>query len=88
MKKVIALMLGGLLFGAGTAFAQYDREYSFEEVDTDGDGKISIEEAKAHPGFVDESIYHTFNKARGQSGHSDNWDMPIEEQEWEGLTTH
>ncbi len=72
--------------GSGVALAQYNRDYSFEDVDTNGDGKISVEEAKANPDFVNEAIYHTFKLAHG----NDNveWSNPMEQEEWEGLTSH
>jgi len=75
---------------SGLVLAQFDynRQYSFAEVDTDGDGKITVEEAKAHDGFVNEAIYHTFTKARKQGADVDQWDTPLEKEEWEGLTSH
>ena len=87
-KKIMGLAVLAL-FGTSVAFAQddggFNREYDFSDVDTNGDGKISVDEAKANPDMVNEAMYHTYTKARG-GVHSDNWDMPLTQQEWDGLT--
>lgn len=92
MKSMLAALTGLALLACAVAWAQlpggFDREYSFSDVDTDGDGKISVDEAKAHEGFLDEAIHHTFVKAHGDSVTSDTWDQPVSEEEWDGLTGH
>jgi hypothetical protein len=85
MKKTLITVFGLMLLGTGVALAQYERNYSFSDVDTNGDGQISVDEAKANPDFIDEAIYHMFSKAHGDSV---NWANPMEQEEWEGLTTH
>lgn len=49
MKKLIAVLFG-LSMGAGVAFAQA----AFSDLDTDGDGALTLEEAMVHPGITED----------------------------------
>jgi adenine deaminase len=93
MRMMLVTLTGLALLASTVAWAQetvvvYEREYSFSDVDTNGDGTISVDEAKAHPGFIDEAIHHMFVKAHGDSVTSDTWDQPLSKEDWDGLTSH
>jgi hypothetical protein len=87
---MLLTLAGVALLASTVAWAQlpgsFNREYNFSDVDTNGDGTISTDEAKAHEGFLDEAIHHMFLKAHGDSVTSDTWDEPLSEEEWNGLT--
>ncbi|MBE2294378.1 MAG: hypothetical protein IAF00_05480 [Phycisphaerales bacterium] len=90
-----------LLLGAGVALAQWNKGDGnlppFEEVDTNQDGMVSMEEAKAHPGMVtavtkgntennvEESIKSFFSVAH-QQNKDKPYDSPITKEEWQSLT--
>ena len=90
-----------LLLGTDVALAQWNKGDGnlppFEEVDTNQDGTVSMEEAKAHPAVVaavtkgskesnvEESIKSFFSAAH-QQDKSKPYDSPITKEEWRSLT--
>ncbi len=99
MKKSLIAASGlALLMGSGIALAQWNNESfpSFEEVDANKDGMISMDEAKAHPGTVAavtkgkpdavEADMKSFFSAAHQKDKNKPYDSPMTKDEWEGMT--
>ena len=87
-KPFIALSSLTLLMGLSVALAQGWKQESFppfEAVDTNKDGKISMDEAKAHPGTVEAALKSFFSKAHEQDKNKP-YGSPITKKEWEGMT--
>ena len=89
-----------LLLGTGVALATGWNQESFppfSEVDTNKDGKVTMEEAKAHPGVtaaatkaksgstVEESLKSFFSEAH-QKDKNKPYDSPMTQEEWPGMT--
>jgi hypothetical protein len=100
-KSWIAVSSLALLVGTGVALAQWDKGDgfpSFEEVDANQDGMISMDEAKAHPGTVAavtkgkpdavEADMKRFFSAAHQKDKNKPYDSPMTKEEWEGVTGH
>ena len=100
MKKSL-IATGGLalLLGAGVALAQWNKESfpPFSEVDTNKDGKISMQEAQAHPGVTaaatkakpgstPESALKSFFSEAHQKDKNKPYDSPMTQEEWQGMT--
>ena len=101
MKKSLIAASGlVLLMGSGVALAQWNNESfpSFEEVDANKDGMISMDEAKAHPGTVAavtkgkpdavEADMKSFFSAAHQKDKNKPYDSPMTKEEWEGVTNN
>ncbi len=104
MKKSLITISGlVLLMGTGVALAADEPEGwnqesfpPFEEVDTNQDGMISMQEANAHPGMVTavtkghmdtaEASMKSFFGAAHQHDKNKPYDSPMTKKEWEGLT--
>lgn len=89
-----------LLMGAGVALATGWNQESFppfSEVDTNKDGKVTMEEAKAHPGVtaaatkakpgstVEEALKSFFSEAN-QKYKDKPYDSPMTQKDWQGMT--
>lgn len=100
MKKSLIATSGlVLLMSAGVALAQWNRASfpPFAEVDANKDGKVTMEEAKAHPGVtaaamqakpgstVEEALKSFFSEAH-QKDKGKPYDSPMTEEEWRGMT--
>ena len=101
MKKSFIAASGlALLMGSGIALAQWNNESfpTFEEVDANKDGMISMDEAKAHPGTVAavtkgnlanvEDSMKSFFSAAHQHDKNKPYDSPMNKDEWQGMTSH
>lgn len=101
MKKSLIAASGlVLLMGSGVALAQWNNESfpSFEEVDANKDGMISMDEAKAHPATVAavtkgkpdnvEADMKSFFSAAHQKDKNKPYDSPMSKEEWDGVTSH
>ena len=100
MKKSLITLSGlVLLMGTGVALAQWNRGDEvfppFEEVDTNKDNMISMDEAKAHPSVVAavtkgtdtvEADMKSFFSAAHQQDKNKPYDSPMTKEEWEGVT--
>jgi len=98
-KSLIATSSLVLLMGAGVALAQWNRESfpPFQDVDTNQDGKVTMEEAKAHPGVtaaatkakpgstVEEALKSFFSEAN-QKYKDKPYDSPMTQKDWQGMT--
>ncbi len=97
-KSLIATSSLVLLMGAGVALAQWNRESfpPFQDVDTNQDGQVSMEEAKAHPGVVaaatkakpgtvDAALKSFFSEAH-QKDKNKPYNSPMTQEEWQGIT--
>lgn len=101
MKKSFIAASGlALLMGSSIALAQWNNETfpSFEEVDANKDGMISMEEAKAHPGTVtavtkgdlsavEDSMKSFFSTAH-EKDKNKPYDSPMTKDEWQSVTSH
>lgn len=100
MKKSLIATSGlVLLMSAGVALAQWNRASfpPFAEVDANKDGKVTMEEAKAHPGVTaaamqakpgstaEEALKSFFSEAH-QKDKGKPYDSPMTEEEWRGMT--
>lgn len=98
-NSLIAISGLTLLLGTGVALAQWNRGDnfpSFDSVDTNKDGMVSMEEAKAHPGMVSavtkgqpenvEESMKSFFSAAHQQDKNKPYDSPITKEEWQGMT--
>lgn len=100
-KSMIATSSLALLVGAGVALAAGWNQESFppfSEVDTNKDGQVSMQEAKAHPGVttaatkakpgssVEEALKSFFSEAH-QKDKNKPYDSPMTQEEWEGMTS-
>ncbi len=99
-KSMIATSSLALLMGAGVALATGWNQESFppfSEVDTNNDGQVSMEEAKAHPGVTAaatkampgstaESAMKSFFSEAHQKDKNKPYDSPLTEKEWQGMT--
>mgnify|MGYP000969737696 FL=1 len=101
MKKSFIAASGlALLMGSGISLAQWNNETfpSFEEVDANKDGMISMDEAKAHPGTVAavtkgnlanvEDSMKSFFSAAHQHDKNKPYDSPMTKDEWQSMTSH
>lgn len=101
MKKSMLVTSGlALLMGAGVALAVGWNQVSFppfSEVDTDKDGKISMQEAMAHPGATAavmkakpgstaESAMKSFFSEANQKYKDKPYDSPMTKEDWQGMT--
>ncbi len=100
MKKSLIAASGlALLMGSGVALAQWNGQSfpSFEEVDANKDGMVSMDEAKAHPGTVAavtkgkpdnvEADMKSFFSAAHQKDKNKPYDSPMSKEDWEGVTS-
>jgi len=99
-KSVIAASGLALLMGSGIALAQWNNESfpTFEEVDANKDGMISMDEAKAHPGTVAavtkgdlttvEDSMKSFFSAAHEKDKNKPYDSPMTKEEWQSVTGH
>ena len=101
MKKSLIATSGlTLLLGTGIALATGWNQESFppfSEVDANKDGKVTMEEAKGHPGVtaaatkakpgssVEEALKSFFSEAH-QKDKNKPYDSPMTQEEWEGMT--
>ena len=101
MKKSFIAASGlALLMGSGIALAQWNNESfpTFEEVDANKDGMISMDEAKAHPGTVAavtkgdlttvEDSMKSFFSAAHEKDKNKPYDSPLTKEEWQSMTSH
>ncbi len=101
MKKSFIAASGlALLMGSGIALAQWNNESfpTFEEVDANKDGMISMDEAKAHPGTVAavtkgdlttvEDSMKSFFSAAHEKDKNKPYDSPMTKEEWQSVTSH
>lgn len=101
MKKSLITTCGlALLMGAGVALAvgwQNESFPPFDQVDTNKDGKVSMDEAKAHPGVVaaamkampgstPESALKSFFSEANQKYKDKPYDSPMTQKDWQGMT--
>lgn len=102
-KSLITISSLVLLMGTGVALAADEQEGwnqesfpPFEEVDTNQDGMISMQEANAHPGMVTavtkgkmdavETDMKNFFTTAHQHDKNKPYNSPITKEEWKGLT--
>lgn len=101
MKKSVIVASGlALLMGASVALAVGWNQESFppfSEVDTNKDGKISMQEAMAHsgvtaaamkakPGSTAESAIKSFFSEANQKYKGKPYDSPMTKEDWQGMT--
>jgi len=84
-KSIIAVSSLTLSLVAGVALAQWNHESfpPFEIVDSDGDNKITTDEAKANPDLVDSLVKNFFGSAQ-QKDEGEPVDTHITKEEWDG----
>ncbi len=101
MKKSMIVTSGlALLMGAGVALAVgWDQESfpPFSEVDANKDGKVTMQEAQAHPGVTAavtkakpgstaEAALKSFFSEAHQQDKNKPYDSPMTQEEWKGMT--
>ena len=98
-KPFIALSSLTLMMGLSVALASGWKDESFppfNQVDTNKDGQVSMEEAKAHPGVVAaatkakpgtaEAALKSFFSEAHQKNKGKPYDSPMTQEEWQGMT--